>query len=131
MHDEDEIETLAAQRSHPSMVGVNKVRPCAECGELTFGSIGAAGIRWPCLCQPCKDEADNALCAQVKAQAGALSAVHGALSKPKETRFPCGCVARGSAVVESCYMHQAWDEGINRAAADYRKRFPWLQLGTD
>ena len=32
---------------------------CILCGEETTGSIGAAGIPWPNLCQPCKDAEDD------------------------------------------------------------------------
>ncbi len=43
--------------------------PCLGCKTLTTGSVGAAGIRWSFLCQPCKDKADNDA-----AQAGAVIA---------------------------------------------------------
>lgn len=39
---------------------------CVQCGCLHHGSIGAAGMRWTCICQTCKDKADNALLFQVK-----------------------------------------------------------------
>lgn len=35
--------------------------PCINCNQPTNGSIGAAGIAWPMICQPCKDKADNDL----------------------------------------------------------------------
>jgi hypothetical protein len=38
-----------------------KMSNCILCGELTNGSIGAAGIKWSCIFQPCKDKEDNAL----------------------------------------------------------------------
>jgi len=34
---------------------------CIICGKETEGSIGRAGIRWSCICQPCKDREDEAL----------------------------------------------------------------------
>ena len=34
---------------------------CLLCGTETAGSVGAAGIRWPNLCQECKDSEDAAL----------------------------------------------------------------------
>lgn len=44
-----------------------KPRPCIECGDMTTGSVGAAGIRWPALCQPCKDQADGDLSSRIRA----------------------------------------------------------------
>lgn len=41
------------------------MQPCMICGQLTEGSVGAAGIRWPNLCQPCKDEEDRLVLVQV------------------------------------------------------------------
>lgn len=43
--------------------------PCKLCGEPTTGSTGAAGIRWPFLCQPCKDSEDAALLASLRSAA--------------------------------------------------------------
>jgi RecJ-like exonuclease len=43
--------------------------PCLGCKSLTTGSIGATGMRWAFLCQPCKDKADAEA-----AQAGAVIA---------------------------------------------------------
>ena len=37
---------------------------CHECGRRMEGSIGAAGLFWPTLCQECKDGADAALARQ-------------------------------------------------------------------
>ena len=45
-------------------------RACIDCGELTTGSIGAAGLHWKSLCQPCKDLHDGALLSACKAIAG-------------------------------------------------------------
>ena len=36
-------------------------RPCILCRRPTTGSVGAAGLRWPMICQPCKDAEDRAL----------------------------------------------------------------------
>jgi major membrane immunogen (membrane-anchored lipoprotein) len=35
------------------------MRNCIICKKETQGSIGAAGIKWACICQPCKDETDK------------------------------------------------------------------------
>jgi len=45
------------------------MKHCILCGTLTAGSVGAAGLRWSCICQPCKDEEDGALLAGIRAQA--------------------------------------------------------------
>ena len=37
------------------------MKQCILCGEQTIGSVGAAGIKWSCICQHCKDKEDNAL----------------------------------------------------------------------
>ena len=42
-------------------------RPCVVCGIETTGSVGAAGLRWPMICQHCKDEED------ARAEAGCLA----------------------------------------------------------
>lgn len=34
---------------------------CILCGKQTEGSVGAAGLKWSCICQPCKDAEDKAL----------------------------------------------------------------------
>ena len=47
------------------------MRPCIECGMETAGSIGAAGIKWTGLCQPCKDKADLELATSIAAYAAA------------------------------------------------------------
>jgi hypothetical protein len=35
------------------------MKKCILCGEDTNGSIGAAGIKWSCICQKCKDLEDS------------------------------------------------------------------------
>ena len=35
-------------------------RKCIVCGKPTEGSTGRTGIKWPNVCQPCKDDADGA-----------------------------------------------------------------------
>ena len=37
------------------------MKKCILCGEMTEGSIGAAGIRWSIICQTCKDREDTEL----------------------------------------------------------------------
>lgn len=37
------------------------MKNCILCNQSTEGSIGAAGYKWSCICQPCKDKEDNAL----------------------------------------------------------------------
>jgi hypothetical protein len=36
------------------------MKDCILCGKETLGSVGAAGIKWSCICQPCKDKEDKA-----------------------------------------------------------------------
>jgi hypothetical protein len=42
------------------------MRDCILCGRQTAGSIGAAGLHWAFICQPCKDAEDRALAARIK-----------------------------------------------------------------
>ena len=51
------------------------MRKCLLCGEQTNGSIGAAGIVWHNLCQPCKDKEDNALLQKIEYQTKCLKLV--------------------------------------------------------
>ena len=44
-------------------------RNCMICGKPTHGSVGAAGIIWPSICQECKDYEDRALLNSIKYQA--------------------------------------------------------------
>jgi hypothetical protein len=37
------------------------MKTCILCGKETLGSVGAAGIKWTIICQPCKDKEDNLL----------------------------------------------------------------------
>lgn len=39
---------------------------CLICGQETIGAIGAAGLFWKNLCQPCKDEEDGVLAKQIE-----------------------------------------------------------------
>lgn len=57
---------------HSPQGSTTALRNCLECGEPTTGSVGAAGIRWSFLCQPCKNSADGALADRVKAVAAAF-----------------------------------------------------------
>jgi len=52
-------------------VNVNVIK-CTVCGQRTTGSIGAAGLYWPMICQVCKDAADIDLLNQVKLKAAAM-----------------------------------------------------------
>lgn len=47
---------------------------CKLCSEYTSGSVGAAGIHWPSICQKCKDREDQALARLVKSNAKILDA---------------------------------------------------------
>ena len=63
---------------------------CMLCGVPTEGSIGAAGIKWTMLCQPCKDEEDGALsktlAANAKVVKSMMETILGAVNtKPKGT----------------------------------------------
>jgi len=45
------------------------MKTCILCGKQTKGSIGAAGIKWDCICQPCKDKEDQVLAARLQGMA--------------------------------------------------------------
>jgi len=45
------------------------MKNCILCNELTEGSVGAAGIKWPNICQPCKDKEDTILANRLEIQA--------------------------------------------------------------
>lgn len=45
---------------------------CTLCGLETTGSTGAAGLRWPTICQRCKDKEDAALEERVAADRRAV-----------------------------------------------------------
>lgn len=53
-----------------------EVRRCVECGCRTIGSIGAAGIYWPMLCQSCKDFADGMALTAARCAAVGLTPCH-------------------------------------------------------
>lgn len=59
---------------------------CVLCGDETKGSIGAAGIRWPNICQVCKDLEDDFLRRQVQAQAQVLKEVFNEITTTKKDR---------------------------------------------
>ncbi len=42
------------------------MKKCLVCDSPTTGSVGAAGIKWPFICQKCKDEEDKALENRIK-----------------------------------------------------------------
>lgn len=56
-----------------------ELNPCMECGELTAGSVGAAGLRWKRLCQFCKDKADGCLSSRIKASGSIGNALYAEL----------------------------------------------------
>lgn len=47
---------------------------------MTAGSVGAAGYKWPMICQPCKDIEDGALAASLTTQARNIDRVCDALN---------------------------------------------------
>ena len=59
----------------------DSIHMCMLCGQPTTGSIGAAGIRWTKICQPCKDKEDAALNRNLTALASALKTVEEVISK--------------------------------------------------
>lgn len=61
---------------------------CMLCGNPTEGSIGAAGIPWSFICQPCKDDEDKALAQQIQAQAKVMDSVMNAIMNPNKTKLP-------------------------------------------
>ena len=52
---------------------------CVECQQPTTGSVGAAGIRWRRICQPCKNKMDAELLNSVRLQLKTMDAVFGAI----------------------------------------------------
>jgi hypothetical protein len=95
------------------------LKRCAICGEYqSGGAIGAAGIHWGNLCQPCKDNEDKAALAQCR--------VHGELYRYLAQRFaqPVALVAAlllvfGSTTAEARGRHKKTDCG-----AGLLKRWP-------
>lgn len=57
---------------------------CMDCGVETNGSVGATALRWPGLCQPCKDRADNAGMACLQALSNGLKLATEALRPVKK-----------------------------------------------
>ena len=51
------------------------MRTCMLCGIQTEGSVGAAGLRWKTICQPCKDREDGALADTIKRQSATIDLV--------------------------------------------------------
>jgi hypothetical protein len=56
---------------------MKKEKKCILCGTRSKGSVGAAGIHWPILCQPCKDKEDKALADQLRGMATIFEAISG------------------------------------------------------
>lgn len=57
---------------------------CILCDEPTLGSIGAAGIRWPMVCQPCKDREDQTLARQLDHTAQTINFVSTAAAETRQ-----------------------------------------------
>lgn len=55
------------------------MRNCILCNVPTCGSIGAAGIQWPHICQPCKDKEDKALAVSIAIQVKAFDVIAAAI----------------------------------------------------
>ena len=51
------------------------MRKCILCGKQTEGSIGAAGIKWSCICQPCKDKEDKLLADRLEYESKVLNKI--------------------------------------------------------
>jgi hypothetical protein len=51
------------------------MKNCILCHKPTEGSIGAAGLIWSFICQPCKDKEDNALKSQIEYQAKVINLI--------------------------------------------------------
>ena len=49
---------------------------CLLCGCDTNGSIGAAGISWPMICQVCKNSEDEAVIRKIQADKRVYETVH-------------------------------------------------------
>jgi hypothetical protein len=56
---------------------------CVLCGDLTSGSVGAAGMRWSSICQPCKDKEDKLLELLLNKQAELINSIF--FSVPNDT----------------------------------------------
>ncbi len=56
------------KQMRPTMNSEQKTRECIICHQQTTGSIGAAGIRWVMICQPCKNREDAAIDARMQGQ---------------------------------------------------------------
>jgi len=74
------VDRLAADLSdgphnHPWLNPLPELRKCVECGTMTAGSVGAAGIKWPMLCQDCKDTADAAALMSARRHARVADAI--------------------------------------------------------
>jgi len=51
------------------------MKNCILCGAPTMGSVGAAGLRWSFICQPCKDSEDAALLLRIEGEMKTLDAI--------------------------------------------------------
>lgn len=62
---------MAKKRGNPA------IKICILCGTQTSGSVGAAGIRWSFICQPCKDREDTALLRKIEVQSKIMDCLIG------------------------------------------------------
>lgn len=51
------------------------MKKCILCGCETEGSVGAAGIKWSCICQTCKDKEDKVALEKLEQVAKCISMV--------------------------------------------------------
>lgn len=57
------------------------MKTCLLCGRETTGSVGVAGLRWPSLCQRCKDAEDVGIEYSLAATSTAVNRVYDVLSE--------------------------------------------------
>jgi len=50
---------------------------CILCNKETEGSVGAAGIKWSCICQSCKDIEDKILLTKLMGMDKVIEAIFG------------------------------------------------------
>jgi hypothetical protein len=51
------------------------MKNCILCGKPTEGSVGAAGLIWRMICQPCKNEEDMALLHRIQRSKREIDAI--------------------------------------------------------
>ena len=60
------------------------MKKCILCGTMTKGSVGAAGIKWSMICQPCKDKEDASLAGQIEHMSKCMDWVFDRVRNPKQ-----------------------------------------------